>query len=257
MKLSRAEVKEQKELFEQIETAIQNDIPLTPDEIENIYEKINIGYIGDVTINSAYFTPLDMAMDAVYFTHCKGVTVDMCAGVGVLSYAARIRDSYERKITNLVCIERNPDYLRIGKKLLPEADWILGDIFDKNIWDGIIAKYGKVDAIISNPPFGKVSKTEVDRSWLKYKGAELDIAAIEVALKFTNRNTFILPQGSSTFRFSGRHYYEDVENRKVEKLKKDTGLNIIMYCDGVDTTVYEQFKNTKVLVEVCDISVES
>ncbi len=59
----------------------------------------------------------------------------------------------------------------------------------------------------------------------------------------------ILPLGSCTFRYSGRQYYEEIENKKVAKLKKETGLNFAMSFTSVDTSVYKCFKNTMVAME--------
>ncbi len=252
MKLSKVELKEQKE----IKALIDNEKKLSLEELEKIYENFNPGYISDVTSHSAYFTPLDMAYDFALFAGRSGVCVDMCAGIGILSFCAKIRDTYEGNIEHQICIERNPAYLEIGKRLLPDAIWIQGDIFDKSIWDSIVAKYGRIDSIVSNPPFGKVTKTDVDRSWLKYQGSDLDIASIEVALKYTDDVAMILPSGSVSFRYSGKPYFEEVQNRKVDKLKKDTGLNIIMTNPGIDTSVYDKFKNTNITVEYVDILVE-
>lgn len=252
MKLTKAELKLQKE----VKALIDSDKKLTEDEIEFIYEKFNPAYIGDITSHSAYFTPLDMAYDFALFAGRYGVCVDMCAGIGMLTYAAKIRDSWEHNITHQICIERNPDYITIGKRLLPHVHWIQGDMFDEDMWKGIVKQYGRIDSIVSNPPFGKVTKTDVDRSWLKYQGADLDIASIEVALKFTNNVSMILPTGSVSFRYSGRPYYEDISNRKIDKLKKDTGLNFHMTNPGIDCSVYSEFKNTKILVEIVDIIVE-
>ena len=245
MKLSKQQVKEQKQIYD----LIQSNDRFTDDELEMIYEKFNEGYLQDVTSSSAYFTPLDLAYDFALMAGRYGVVVDMCAGIGVLSFAARIRDTYEKNIRKIVAIERNEVYYNIGKKLLPEVDWILGDIFDKSIWDRIKEKYGKVNCVISNPPFGKVSQSDADRSWLKYKGSDIDIAAIEIAMLNAECVDFILPQGSCTFRFSGRPYYDEVENRKIAKLKKETGVDFYMSCTSVDTSVYESFKNTKITVE--------
>ena len=252
MKLSRAEIKLQK----QVQELIESDRNLTFEELEFIYENFNPGYISDVTIHSAYFTPLDMAYDFALFAGKSGIMVDMCAGIGVLSFAAKTRDTYDGNIKQQICIERNPEYMKIGKRLLPSAHWIEGDIFDKSLWDSIITKYGNIDCIVSNPPFGKVSKTDIDRSWLDYKGADIDIASIEISLKHTDNVSMILPVNSCTFRYSGRQYFEEVENKKIEKLKKETGLSFYMSNPGIDTSVYDQFKNTKVIVEHVDFIIE-
>jgi predicted RNA methylase len=247
VKLTKADLKLQRQVLD-----VLNKDNLNFDDIEYIYGNLHAGMLGDVTNNSAYFTPLDLAYDFGLFCGRNGIVVDMCAGIGILSFAVNVSDYYRKGIKQLVCIERNPDYIKVGKKLLPEADWIQGDIFDKEVWDNIIQKYGKIDSIISNPPFGKVTKTDCDRSWLKYTGSEIDMAAIEIAYQFTNDISMILPAGSVSFRYSGRPYYEEIENRKVNKLKKDTGLDFMMTNPGIDTTAYEQFRGTKILVEYVD-----
>lgn len=252
MKLSKSELKLQKEVF----ALIDSDKELSFEEIEYIYENFNPGFISDVTIHSAYFTPLDLAYDFALFAGRSGVIVDMCAGIGTLSFAAKTRDTYEGNINQQICIERNPEYLKIGKRLLPYAIWIEGDIFDKTIWDNIIQQYGFIDNIISNPPFGKISKSDANRNWLKYTGAEIDIASIEIALKYSKSVSMILPINSCTFRYSGRRHYEDIPNKKIEKLKKETGLSFYMSNPGLDTSVYNQFKNTKVIVEHVDFMID-
>lgn len=247
MKLSKAELKVQKE----VKTILEKDV-LSFEDKEFIYENFHPGTIADITTDSAYFTPLDMAYDFGLFCCRYGVCVDMCAGIGGLSFAAKTRDFYENRIKYSICIERNPRFIEIGKKLLPEAVWLQGDIFDKGLWDEIVSTYGAVDCIYSNPPFGKVTKTGADRSWLNYKGADLDMAAIEVGLFHTNNVSMILPAGSVSFRYSGRPYYEELENRKINKLKKDIG-EFYMSNPGIDTTVYDKFKGTKITVEYVDI----
>jgi predicted RNA methylase len=174
----------------------------------------------------------------------------MCAGIGGLTFAARMRDYYHKDIRHSVCIERNPKFCEIDKRLVPKAEWICGDIFDKGIWDDIKSRYGKINCVLSNPPFGKVTKTDADR---KYTGSEIDMAAIEVALTVCKgRIDFILPHGSVDWVTSGVPYYRRVDCRKTSKLKKDIGE---FYMDGsdVDTTTYE-FKGTNIRVECVGIS---
>lgn len=249
MKLTKAELKIQKEVQSVLH---KSEAPLTFEEKEFIYTNFHPGTLSDITSDSAYFTPLDLAYDFGLFAGRYGVTVDMCAGIGTLTFAARTRDYYEKDITTSICIERNPKFIEIGKRLLPEAIWIEGDIFDKSIWDNITTTYGKIDCIISNPPFGKVTKTGADRNWLKYKGSDLDMAAIEVALMHTTNVSMILPSGSTTFQYSGRPYFKEVVNKKVDKLKKETGYQFYMGNPGIDCSVYEDFKGTKIMVEHVD-----
>ena len=247
MKLTKSQLK----IHKQAEEILKKDT-LTFEDKEFIYENLNEGAIADVTSLSAYFTPLDLAYDFAILVSSWGVCVDMCAGFGVLSFCARVRDTEHHNIKHQICIERNPVFIEIGKKLLPQAEWICGDMFDKTIWDYIIDKYGKIDSIVSNPPFGKVTKTDCNRDWLKYTGAELDIASMEVAMLNSSDVSMLLPLSSCEFRYSGRPYFEEIENRKIKKLREQTGIQFIMTNPGIDTSIYSKFKNTPITVEHVD-----
>ena len=57
---------------------------------------------------------------------------------------------------------------------------------------------------------------------------------------------------SAGFSFSGPGAYEAITNSKIEKFKKDTGLELEVGM-GIDTTAYSGFKNVKVSVEVANV----
>jgi predicted RNA methylase len=273
MKLSKKDKKKNDEVLKLLELSA-----LTHDQKCKIYEDLNEGIFGDITSHSAYFTGLDLALDFALMAPTDGLVLDMCAGFGVLSFAALTRDYYEGNIKKIICLERNPKYIEVGKKLVQsvykrswdvdkekqelqtEVIWIQGDMFDKKLWDKIEKEHGKIDCLLSNPPFGKVTKTDCDRSWLKYKGSDLDIAALEIGYHKAEYASFILPQGSCTFRGSGRHAlggFEHVENKKVAKLKKEAEIDFYMSWLSIDTSVYEQnFKNTTIPVECCTLDKE-
>jgi hypothetical protein len=228
MKLSKREKKKNDEVLKLLEKE-----QLTHDEKCKVYEELNEGYLGDVTANSAFFTGLDLALDFALMAPVYGTVVDLCAGFGVLSYAALIRDTYEHNIDKIILIERNKAYIDIGKKLVQpvtrtyyeggeekthttEIVWIHSDMFDKKMWDEIEKEYGvktrggqPFNCLLSNPPFGTVTTTDQNKSWLKYTGKDLDIASLEIGLMKAEHASYILPQGSCTFRGSG--------NRKVIK----------------------------------------
>lgn len=94
MKLSKRDLKEQQSIYD----LIQSKDKFSFEELERIYTDFNEGFLQDVTANSVYFTPLDMAYDFALMAQGFGVVVDMCAGIGVLSFAALTRDTYEKKI---------------------------------------------------------------------------------------------------------------------------------------------------------------
>ena len=73
--------------------------------------------------------------------------LDLCAGFGILSFALK---EYCGNNIEITCVEYNPKFIEIGKKLLPEANWIQGSIGDDDLIDEL--KTMKFDYVISNPP---------------------------------------------------------------------------------------------------------
>lgn len=257
-KLSKREISKQVELKKLIdETKV-----LTDNQKEHIYKEFNEAFIGDVTHSSAYFTPIELAFDFALMSPTYGYVLDACAGIGVLSYTANIRDTYDGNIKQLICIEKNPEFVEIGKKLLPDADWHCGSIFDQKLHQKIFRKHKikKSDCMISNPPYGTVTMKYVpdgERDWLDYSGKEFDMAVIEVGHKLAEYHSYILPVQSCIFSVSGAHYHQHKTNRKFNKLKKDIDEpNLIQQWTSIDTTCYEGFKNTKVLVECLNVEVD-
>ena len=96
---------------------------LTEDDKEFVLKNWNEGATHVNGEAGAFFTPYDMAfdftIDAIGSGGYGGRVIDLCAGIGMLSYAVWWRSDRRAKIT---CVERNADYLAIGKKILPEAE---------------------------------------------------------------------------------------------------------------------------------------
>lgn len=189
----------------------------------------------------AFFTPHGLARDAAIDVFNTGRVIDLCAGIGSLSLAVFWNGYYQREqmgqTLEIVCVELNPEYVAIGKKMLPEATWICGSIFD-------LPDLGRFDYAISNPPFGNI-KTGGD--WKgKYTGSDFEYRTIEVASRIADYGTFIIPQMSAGFRLSGAQYYEHSDNErdsfsspKYQKFAEQTGIRLDAGC-GVDTTVHRE-----------------
>ena len=81
----------------------------------------------------------------------------------------------------------NPAFVEIGKKLLPEANWICGSAFDKSIWDQITKDLpdNKFDVCVSNPPFGKCPG-DMKTDWLRYN-SDLELMVLELTLLYSKR----------------------------------------------------------------------
>lgn len=234
-KLTKAEAKAHAEAVALLEKPV-----LTDDDriffMENWQESAN-------HVNStagAFFTPPGLARDFAVDVTSTGRVIDLCAGIGSLSLAVYWHGYYSRRdageTLELVCVELNPEYVEIGRRLLPEATWVCGSIFD-------LPDLGEFDWAISNPPFGNI-KTGGD--WKgKYTGADFEFRTIEIASRIARHGTFIIPQQSAGFRLSGAHYYEHSDNErdgfrapKYQKFQEQTGIRLDAGC-GVDTTYYK------------------
>lgn len=143
------------------ETAIQHrkaaaladlDRDLTPDEREFVLD--HWMEEGTARLDGAFFTPGGLATDLILEAFGAGRIIDLCAGIGRLAWTAHQYLSAHGAAREIVCVEKNPEYVRIGRKILPEARWICGDVFDVPTMD----LGGRFDVAVANPPFGRVSR---------------------------------------------------------------------------------------------------
>jgi hypothetical protein len=195
-----------------------------------------------------------LASDFCLNIYKRAKTIDLCAGIGGLAFAAY----HYQDCTDITCVELNPIYYGIGRKLLLEAKWINDSIFNYK-------SFGHFAQCISTPPSGKI-KTGIDesiKSELKYKGAEFDLITIEIASKIADYGCFILPQQSTPFKYSGQLYFIDTRIQspgynphglqppaKVQKFIYQTGFDY-QFNIGVDTSVYKD--DWKGVSPVCEI----
>lgn len=222
------------------------DLPsLTINQREAFYQNYNEAADVEISAAGAFFTPLGMANDMLIDVPTHGSVIDICAGIGHLSFAAfhyhwHRREERETKIT---CIEINPRYVEIGRKVLPEATWICADALDPATYRGL----GKFGAAISNPPFGN---PHTYRNKAKNAGGNMEYAIIERAAKLSDHGGFIIPQMSAPFEYSGRQCYRERPSIKYETFNKRTGINLSIGA-GCDTTFYkDEWKNAAPLVEL-------
>lgn len=183
------------------------------------------------TISGAFFTPFDLARDFAIETF-PGRVIDLCAGIGMLSFAMRCKHQWDRAPLDITCIEINPDYVAVGRKILPEARWIEASVFDV-----LDMEFGHFDIAISNPPFGRVTRPEGKRA-PRYRGAEFEFHVIDIAAHLASYGAFILPQMSSGFRYSGSQDYRRDTTGKAVDFQNATGIYLGPNC-GIDTAVYQ------------------
>lgn len=112
--------KKESALHIQVMELIHSDKQLTQDNKQFIFNN----YKGDgIGATGAFFTPEMLAWDFILDAGCNGQCIELCAGIGRLSYYQYLRN----KPTHITCVELNPEYVMIGKRVLPEAEWIVGD----------------------------------------------------------------------------------------------------------------------------------
>jgi predicted RNA methylase len=139
----------------------------------------------------------------------------------------------------LTCVEINPAYVEVGKKILPKATWICGSIFD-------VVPGGYFDCAISNPPFGNI-KTGRDNDGL----GGFEFSAIKRASQLAKRGVFILPQMSTPFKYSGNSHYEETMPNKVKSFIEKTGIEYEFNC-GIDTSGYlKEWRGVSPMCEIC------
>lgn len=214
---------------------------LTDDEREFVFRNWHEGANHINGAAGAFFTPYDLASDFA-LDGAAGRVIDLCAGIGILSYFVGERARYGSRTTELTCIEINPNYCEVGRKLLPDARWIHADVFD---WREL--GLGRYDMAIGNPPFGRVRRSG---NGPRYRGAEFEFHVIDIAAELADYGAFILPQQSASFQYSGRQYYERRNTGKGIEFEKATGLE--MACGaGVDTSIFkDDWKDTSIITEI-------
>lgn len=174
----------------------------------------------------AFFTPLMLARD--FAIECGGFrsVIDLCAGIGTLAFMVRAR-TFPNSLKRIVCVEKNPDYIAVGRKLVPEAEWIEGDVF-------ALPDLGRFDMAVANPPFGATARTN---GAPRYKGRPFEYHVIDAASGIADFGVFIIPQMSAPFEYSGRQSYQWRPGSEYERFNRETGIELGPNC-GIDCSVY-------------------
>lgn len=228
--------KEQSKRHQQALDLIHSDRRLTLDERIFILEHFHEGATEMNSLSGAFFTPWGMAKDFA-IEALNGDTIDLCAGIGMLAF--HLAPYADR----LVCVERNPDYVTAGKRVVPEAVWVCCDVFDyPRLHPG-----ERFHQAISNPPFGQIKGGDYDG---RYSGGLFEYKVIETASRLARYGAFIIPQGSAPFLYSGRRAYESQSPKEYEKFVKQTGIALESNC-GIDTSRYRsEWKGVSPTVEI-------
>jgi predicted RNA methylase len=222
---------------------VNNNLPLTEDEKRFILNNYDPNANHMTTISGAFFTPENVARDFAIVSDPNGVVVDLCAGIGMLGYKIIEADNLayggwkpngwaSAEVERLICIELNEEYVKVGKRILPEAEWILGSVFDQNI----VKNLGQVDCVISNPPFGMSRFGTHDPSWVKFhSNMSFDLTLIALATEISNAGHFILPYGKTCYDVKERKYRNN--DKKLNDFIKKTGF--VLWPSAWDLSPYQ------------------
>lgn len=237
-KLTKPQIKAHNEAIQLIDCGR----PLQDEEKEFILDNWQESATHVNSAVGAFFTPRGLASDFAIEVDGSslelGPCIDLCAGIGSLAY--HVSQKFER----IVCVEVNPEYAKIGRRVVPEAQWIVCSAFDPRVLD-----LGVFSWAISNPPFGRIKADEYRG---KYSGGEFEYKVIELASRLACFGAFIIPQMSAPFRYSGQQSYRRDETDKAVKFREQTGIEMEPNC-GIDTAIYA--KDWRGVSPICEIVV--
>ena len=201
------------------------------------------------TLAGAFFTPLDLAKDVAL--HVSGAVrlIDLGAGIGALAWAAyrkMIAGHMSPPPVEIVCVERNPEYVAVGRRVLPEAEWICADLF------ALPTDIRGFDVAISNPPFGRTPRSGRGP---RYTGRYAEYHVIDVAADLARRGVFVVPQTSAPFRYSGTPDHRWERSAEYLRFTRQTGIAFKFNC-GIDTATYTGWRGVRPAVEIvtCDFT---
>jgi hypothetical protein len=230
-KISKDAAKKHKQALD----LVHSDKRLTIEDRCFILDNFHEGATNMNGLAGAFFTPEGLARDLSVEVSGGQSIIDLCAGIGRLAFACR--DEAKR----IVCVEQNPQYAEVGKRVMPEAEWIIGDVFS-------LGDIGHFDWAISNPPFGAI-KTGSNIKGL-YTGSKFEYRVIEIASKIADNGVFIIPQTSAPFRYSGQRAYSVCIDNECAKFMKQTGIVLGNNC-GLDTSSYlDEWKGVSPMCEI-------
>src|SRR5687768_8572398 len=96
---------------------VESDRQLTEDDKCFILDNWNPMATNNVAAAGAFFTPKEWAHALMQWSSPRGRVIDFCAGIGRLGFTAW--QWRQDVITELVCVEINSDFVKVGRRVLP------------------------------------------------------------------------------------------------------------------------------------------
>jgi hypothetical protein len=230
---------DQERLHKEACRLVRLDRPLAFDEKLSVLKNFRASSTAQNASDRAHFTPEALARDMAQHEVVGERVIDLCAGIGRLAFHCQdLWGRWPDSSRPLVCIERNPTYVRVGKRILPDATWICADVMTI---PQMLDDLGTFDCAISNPPFGAIPRSGDAPGG--YRGRRFEYHVIALAALIARRGVFLIPQESASFRFSGRRKFEcdngtDPKYTEYRKFAATTGIEL-EHTALLDTTYYE------------------
>ncbi|MQY21707.1 class I SAM-dependent methyltransferase [Nocardia macrotermitis] len=181
----------------------------------------------------AFFTP--SALARAMTLHVVGTrVVDLGAGIGHLAFACRNLFDHRHNgepVREFVCVEQNPELVRVGMKVVPEALWVCQDMF------ALAPRRFRFDTAIANPPYGHATRSG---SGPGYTGRRFEYHVIALAARLARHGVFLIPQASTPFlRSEHDHFQANPHSAEYSNFVARTGINLTPSC-GIDTSLYDR-----------------
>jgi hypothetical protein len=234
--------KEQAQKHRQACELVAEERDLTEEErefiLDHYHESANTGR----ALDGAFFTPAELA-GQLHLVIPGNRIIDLCAGIGRLAWHARdlVTRHFERlPPREIVCVEKNPAYVRVGRRILPEATWICAGVLDV---PGM--NLGPFDCAISNPPFGRIKRSANAPG---YRGPLCEFHVIAVAETLARHGAFIIPRESAPFRIESGFVRQD--SPAYERFHRETGITL-RPSPGIPTDEYrDQWRDASPATEI-------
>ncbi|WP_165356646.1 methyltransferase [Sphingosinicella sp. BN140058] len=245
-KLTHAELK----AHDRAMSLVASEKTLSSDDIIDVADGYHEGATHANSAHSAFFTPWDLAITFALEVPDGGRVLDLCAGIGVLSAAARVYHQHNGR-HDFTLVELNPAYCEIARRLLPDATVICGSIFDPAVQAQLAGE--RFDFAISNPPFG--ARNTASGTGPRYTGRKQEYAVMDLAADYARAGAFILPLASAPRRPTDeRKAPLDFAYDAYQKFVDETGIEILPNL-GIDTSFADNlWRGTKIKTEIalCD-----
>lgn len=223
---------------------------LTVDQIHEVLENWHEGANHANARTGAHFTPVGLAQDMAIEAGGRRV-VDLCAGIGTLSYAAWqhawpwASGDIEGQ-ENYTLVEINEDYAAVARRIMPGAEVIVGSVFDPVLIAELRSR--NFDLAISNPPYGTYNSASGRGP--RYEGSDCHYAVIDVASEVARHGLFLIPQAATPFQFSGHNGMTLTDVPSYEAFSRRTGIEFEFNC-GIDTARHRKdWRDVSVTVEI-------